>query len=174
MQKNIPVHKLYSMMSEELSDMDDKELLTHPSFYELLKGQIVSVLKPNECINIECTSIEDESTGSTDGATIYVNTWSPLVLECKTRYDKYLSNIGCASHECAHVLYTNFRELNPIRKSFLDGTYRFKYSKDLKKRNDAEKSVFAQSMMDITNIVEDCYIEACLCSEYPAEGILVR
>ncbi|MBP3399624.1 MAG: hypothetical protein J6K75_07700, partial [Erysipelotrichaceae bacterium] len=112
MGKNIPVHKLYSMMREELSDMDDKELLSHPSFYELLKGQITSVLNPNEYISVECSSVEDNSTGSTDGSVIYVNTWSPLVLECETRYDKYLSNIGCASHECAHVLYTNFRDLN--------------------------------------------------------------
>ena len=174
MGKNIPVHKLYSMMREELSDMDDKEFLSHPSFYELLKGQITSVLNPNENISVECSSVEDNSTGSTDGSVIFVNTWSPLVLECETRYDKYLSNIGCASHECAHVLYTNFKDLNPIRKSFMDGTYRFKYSKDLKKRTQPEKNMFAQSMMDLTNIVEDCYIEACLCSEYPAEGILVR
>lgn len=174
MKNNIPVHRLYSMMSEEIKGMDDKELLAHPSFYELIKGQITSILNPNEMVNIECSSVEDNSTGSTDGATIYVNTWSPLVLDCETRYEKYLSNIGCASHECAHVLYTNFRELNPIRKSIVDGTYRFKYSAKLNKRNSTEKALFVQSMMDITNIIEDAYIEACLCSEYPSSGILVR
>ena len=174
MKNNISIHKLYSMMTEEVSSMDDKELLAHESFYELIRGQIISVLKPNEDISIVCSSVDNHSTGSTDGSTIFVNTWSPLVLGCDTRYEKYLSNIGCASHECAHVLYTNFKELNPIRKSFIDGTYQFKYSKELDCRSEAEKSLFTQSMMDITNVAEDCYIEACLCSEYPAEGILVR
>lgn len=165
---------LFRRIKGDIENMSDKEFLATRGFYDLIKSQIYGVLKKGESISVELVSTNDNETAYTNGKLIHCNTWSPLVLPCETRYLKYLSNIGSASHECGHVLYTNFTVLNRVRKAIANGTYNFKYKDELKKRNFEVQQKFVSSMMDMINIVEDMYIENCLMNEYPAEGILVQ
>ena len=154
--------------------MSDKEFMKLPSFYELIKGQIVSVLKLGDEIEFNFFSDDSSYTASTDGNVITLNTWSPLVIECNNRYEKYLANIGSGSHECGHILYTDFALLNPIRSSITNENYEFKYSNELASQSNYIRQNFIRDMLDLTNIIEDGYIEKCLKLEYPSEGILVK
>lgn len=166
--------KAYAYIKSEIDEMDDLDFMALNSFYELIRGQIVSVLKLGDEITFNFRSIDDNSTASTNGNQITLNTWSPLVVNCKNRYEKYLSNIGSGSHECGHILYTNFDLINSIVQKIRSEKYKFKYSRRLKKQNENFRFCFKELMEDLINIVEDGYIENCLKLEYPAEGILVK
>ena len=166
--------KTYAHIKNEIYEMNDLDFMALNSFYELIRGQIVSVLKLGDEITFNFRSTNDGYTASTDGDEITLNTWSPLVINCKNRYEKYLSNIGSGSHECGHILYTDFDLLNSIIKKIDKEKYVFKHSTQLKKQNENFKKCFKELMKDLINIVEDGYIENCLKLEYPAEGILVK
>lgn len=166
--------KIFRRIKGDLSKMDDKTFLEQPGFYDLIRSQVTAILKKNETVVVEFESTDSNVTAYTDGYRIHCNTWSPLVLNCENRYMKYLSNIGSASHECGHILYTDFDVLNNVRNKISKCTFDFKYSKELNAKSSYIKKYFIKEMMDLINIVEDAYIENCLCLEYPKEGILIQ
>lgn len=172
--ENKKINSLFRNIKNKLNNMTDKEFLSCQTFYNMVKAQIDGMLKPSERVTVEFESTDSNTTAYTTGTLVHANTWSPLAIAQDNRYLKYLANIGSASHEVAHVLYTNFDLLNEIRTDIDDGNYKFKYSEELSKRNPMVKKMFAQEMCDMINIIEDCYIEECLAKEYPSTGIVIQ
>lgn len=187
--------KVYRKILAEIKDMPEKELLSEPGYYELLQKIAVSMLQKNEKVQLNCISRGSMDTGSTNGETITVNTWSPLVLNVhdmlvyieknptcdwidqlptsrNERQMMYLSNVGTVVHEFGHVMYTDFNLLVGMRKRMAGGD--FTGCEEQEKLERLMKTNFSKvienTVMDVTNILEDCYIENCIKKAYPPTG----
>ncbi len=187
--------KVYRKILAEIKDMPEKELLSEPGYYELLQKIAVSMLQKNEKVQLNCISRGSMDTGMTNGETITVNTWSPLVLNVhdmlvyieknptcdwidqlptsrNERQMMYLSNVGTVVHEFGHVMYTDFNLLVGMRKRMAGGDFTGCMEREklerLMKTNFSK--VIENAVMDVTNILEDCYIENCIKKAYPPTG----
>lgn len=192
--------KIYQKILKGLNDMPLKELMSSKGYYGLLRQLSNSMLlRKNEVIFPYFRSIEDGSTGCTNGTDIFINTWSPMALSVEkfketlegedkpnwlsqlpTRVNvqqySYLVNTGLVCHEFAHVLYTDFYELAIIRKESSEGDFASCSNKEkLEKIFDSKfKNSLINNIRFLTNAVEDGYIENCLALEYPNNGTVVR
>ena len=172
--KNLSMRTIYNAILKDIKLMDDKELLSLPTFHNLIKSQIMTTVK-KPYIDINIISEDDgKTTAFTNGRNITCNTLSPLVLGCENIYEMYLSNIGSGCHECGHVMFTNFKVLNRIRSEIRMFIYKFKYSDKIIGRSKLNQIIFSINLDNLINIIEDGYIENCLCNLYPKTGIIVR
>lgn len=199
--KNLSSSQVYSKILKEINEMSEKELLKQDGYYNLLDTIAMSMLKKGETpIHLTCSSTDTLDTGCTDGKVIMINTWSPIVLavqkmdefikggkspkwatvlptEYNVRYLMYLCNVGTVAHEFGHVMYTDFALLNKIRERIYKGDFTgCKEEEKLSKLYAMPefKNIVVQNIFDLMNIIEDCYIENCLCLEYPKQGNVVR
>lgn len=192
--------EVYKAILKEIASYSEEELLSSEGYYNLLDRLIQGSLKPGECVRGHFQSSYDNTTGYTDGDSIHVNTFSPIILEIPNeieflnnvnkpnwasqlpdeisslRYEQYLANVGTTIHECGHVLYTDFDLLNKMRNDFTKGI--FKDAVNEERLDDIYHSPFGKALVscfcDMVNIVEDGYIENCLVLDYPPSGTVVR
>lgn len=193
--------QVYHKILKEINDMPEKELLKQNGYYNLLDSIAMSMLKKGERpIHLSCSSTDSMDTGCTDGSVIMINTWSPIVLSVEkmdefikngkkpnwasvlpekynVRHLMYLCNVGTVAHEFGHVMYTDFKLLNEIREKAYNGKFKGCASEEklAKLYNMPQfKDIVVRNIFDLINIIEDCYIENCLCLEYPKQGNVVR
>ncbi len=198
---NLSSSQVYRKILKEINEMPEKELLKQNGYYNLLDAVAVSMLKKGESpIHLTCSSTDTNDTGCTDGSVIMINTWSPIVLAVQkmdefvksgkspkwatvlpekynVRYLMYLCNVGTVAHEFGHVMYTDFALLNKIKEKIYGGNFTgCKEEEKLSKLYAMPqfKNMVVQNIFDLINIIEDCYIENCLCLEYPKQGNVVR
>lgn len=193
---NVSSAKVYRRILAGVKDMPEKELLAQEGYYELLNKIAVSMLQKGEKpVEMRCISQNSDATGCTNGNKISINTWSPLVLEVTNmlnyiechpetewvnqlpimrneRQMMYLSNVGTVVHEFGHIMYTDFDLLNDIRERMLRGNFTGCNEKGkLEKLMKSNFSGFLErTVLDVTNILEDCYIENCIKKAYPPTG----
>lgn len=192
---NLSSAKVYRKILAEIKDMPEKELLSQSGYYALLNKIAVSMLQENEYVTLNCVSHDSDETGVTNGQIITVNTWSPLVLYVQNMLDyieknptcdwteqlptsrnerqlMYLSNVGTVVHEFGHVMYTDFDLLVRIRNKMTRGNFDGcdKKEKLEKLMKTSFSKVIESAVMDVTNILEDCYIENCIKKAYPPTG----
>lgn len=194
-------NKIYKEILRSVNELTDEELLCSEGYYEILRKIITSILRPGESLRLNYSSNYSSETGSTNGQEINVNTYSPLVLGVKQIYEyqqsgknddwakqlpiihdvrkaEYLSNVGTEGHECGHVLYTNFIEYNDIIRD-VETCRLFRNCANATKLNKLYRHPVTQRTLirvccDLLNIVEDGFIENCLCKEYPEQGTVVK
>ena len=191
--------KIFHKILKGLNDMPLKELMAMQGYYDLLNQLAVSMVRKGETIFPYFKSVEDGSTGCTNGKSVFINTWSPMALcvesfkEILEGEDKpnwlsqlpsninvqqysYLVNTGLVCHEFAHVLYTDFYSLASIRKELSEGNFDSCSNKEKLGRvfNSKFKNSLVKNIKFLTNAVEDGYIENCLALEYPSNGTVVR
>lgn len=140
-------------------------------YQQILTGTMYALLKNTDYSNIDlCLFSNKSQTASTDGQDIYVSINGVLSEGVKTNEEKYLSHIGLLFHECGHLLYTNFKDLNELKNSFRDLS--FLTPEELKKLPSGyDWSTYSQEICDMTNIIEDMYIENCLKMEYAGQVV---
>lgn len=198
---NLTSSQTYYKILKGINDMPEKELLKQEGYYNLLDTVAVSMLRKGEKpIHLVCSSTESNATGCTDGTSIYINTWSPIVLDVEkmdeyiktdgsddwaallpkkynVRHLMYLVNIGTTAHEFGHVMYTDFNELNRMKERFIRGSFVGCANREKLERLAGDyrfANPLVNGIFDLMNIVEDCYIENCLCLDYSRQGNVVR
>lgn len=160
------------------STISPEEIFSSHEFAELLEATITAVCeKLGRIPSIRAFYNEqDNTTAFTNGETVTINTASPLIKEMPTNWEKYVANIGHVTHECGHVLFTDFANLNPLRRKWDENEFSFYPTKPKHKRakeiqdyingHKFFKKLFIQEMSDVVNIMEDVYIENRLYEEF--------
>lgn len=197
---NLNSSKIFHKILKGLNDMPLKDLMAMQGYYDLLNQIAISMVRKGETIFPYFKSVEDGTTGCTNGKSVFINTWSPMALGVE-RFAKilegndedkpswlsqlpsninvqqfsYLVNVGLTVHEFAHVLYTNFCGLAKIRKILSEGNFDFCSNKEKLERvfNGKFKNSLINNINFLTNAIEDGYIENCLALEYPNNGTVV-
>lgn len=153
------------------STISPEEIFSSHEFAQLLEATITAVCeKLGRIPSIRAFYNEqDPTTAFTNGEVVTINTASPLIRQMPTNWEKYVANIGHVTHECGHVLFTDFANLNPLRHKWDDEQFSYYPTKPKhKKAKEIQdyinghkffKKLFVQEMSDVVNIMEDVYIE---------------
>lgn len=158
-------------IEKKASTYTDEELFSSPYFYEHLQSTIDAVCNKLDrvpFIDAFCDA-KNNLTACTEGNYIEINTLGPLIREMPTNWEKYVNIFGHITHECGHVLFTDFKQLNPLRMAWNDKDFYFYPSTpdvegaedfaNYLKTHPNYRMIFVHEMMDIANIIEDVYIE---------------
>lgn len=148
---------------------DANEIFLSSEYQQFLGGTMYALLKETEYSNIYLNLYSDKTaTASTDGQKIRLSIDGVLTSFAQNNDEKYLSHIGLLFHECGHLLYTNFKSLNALRRKFVN----------LGHLDSAEiqsicycKDEYTKELLDMTNVIEDMYIEKCLEKEYAGQVV---
>lgn len=139
-------------------------------YNQILTGTMYALLKETEYYNVGLKLFPNfYQTAYTDGYTIYVSIDGPFTEPVNTNEEKYLSHIGLLFHECGHLLFTNFKELNDLREEFRQ--FVFLTDEEIQKIPASYKDVYRKEIDDMVNVIEDMYIENCLKMEYSGQVV---
>lgn len=128
----------------------------------------------------------DESPGSqaafTDGSQITLNTGNPISLTFPSREGRAISHEGLIAHECGHIRCSDFNRRSQYVNGFQKGLCypavpeqhdaadrrAWKEMKEyLEQKNPVAVFWIRKIAAHLNNILEDVYIEAFMCREYP-------
>ena len=164
------VEKAYSSYKPE-------ELFFDNSFKEVLQAIATGQTREYNRVPIVSLCSDPEMTACTNGLTIEANPLGPMIKGLGANWEKYMSNVGQLTHECGHILFTDFPNLNRLRKNWVADTYLdfSLYKPSYKNYQDIEdelnnkpiiRNLFCSIMNDIANQVEDIYIEQRLYAKF--------
>jgi len=143
---------------------------------------------------VRCFWNEEQNAGvaCTDNRTISVNAANFLTQSFPTRQLRSDSLVGINGHEIGHILFTDFTMLQLYVNTLKAGRMYPAEPSDLttreqihlaeikeifKEKPEVEMAVIKIAAMEITNILEDVYVEARMCDAYPGvyrSGILLN
>lgn len=118
----------------------------------------------------------------TDNSTIYNNAGNFLTQSLPSRYLRSQSITGLTGHEIGHLLFTDFTSRGLYLESLCNGIfypavpeftnvpYKHHLAEIIKSLEDKDKATcltLTQCANPIHNILEDTYIEACICEAFP-------
>lgn len=159
------------LLSDNKSKIPDKEILMSSANKRRGQAVINAVTERygNEKVIYKPTE-NDKNIAYTDGRTIVVNIGSEYISEEETLEKKKVVEQGLYSHECGHVLFTDFDVLKKTIESWEDEKkilfecQNFPYydKKIYKEMNDIFKDypqLFESVVLHMQNIFEDAYIE---------------
>ena len=157
------------MILRKALEEDANKIFLSNEYQQFLSGTMYALLKETDYSNIYLKLYSNRAaTAATDGQKIKLSIDGVLTSFAQNNDEKYLSHIGLLFHECGHLLYTNFKSLNALRRKFanldhLDSTeiQSICYCKD----------EYTKELLDMTNIIEDMYIEKCLEKEFAGQVI---
>lgn len=148
---------------------DANKIFLSSEYTQFLSGTMYALLKETEYSNINlCLYSNPSDTAATDGKRIKLSIDGVLTSFAKNNDEKYLSHIGLLFHECGHLLYTNFKSLNGLRNKFANLGHL--------DRNEIQsisncQNEYTKELLDMTNVIEDMYIEKCLEKEFAGQVI---
>ena len=164
---NISKKELRKLIRETTGEITDEQLFSCSIFKEHLEGLIFDMTF-NRNIDLQLKAINNNETAYTYGDNITCNLLSPVVTDKCRRDERYLSIVGLITHECGHLLYTDFNIINKIRGSWT----RFKWYQLTDEQEQKVKEIdsyvekypkiaqrYFSSLNDMVNILEDIYIE---------------
>jgi len=179
--------KIHQMISDEKSKLTDKDLFSSGAYAAYLMD-IVEATSGRYKRRVRVRTRWDESPGAgiayTDNKIIDLNCGNYLTAEYPTRELKSLSLIGFTAHEEGHLLYTDFSTLMMFMQAVDNGTmypsipsdlevdeqeYLEKYLEVLNEKDIKVKCILKYVLHSIANILEDVYIEGCICTDFPGK-----
>lgn len=169
------------------SSYSDQDIFSSKYFGEILSHVVFEFCyKLGRVPKLRTYWADNNDTAVTDCTNIEANTNSPLVRDLNTRWQKYTANVGHVVHECGHVLFTDFQNLNKAREGYENvNGFEFyphipsdietakKMQEYMKKHRNISK-YFGFICSNLVNILEDVYIENRLygeCSGVCAAGL---
>ena len=177
--------KIHRLISDEKSKVTDQELFSS-SIYAAYLMDIVEATTGRYKRKVRVRTRWDESPEAdiayTDNKIIDLNCGNYITADYPTRELKHLSLIGFTGHEEGHLLYTDFSTLRVFMQAVDNGTmypslpdnleddeqeYLEKYLDVLKKKDEKSICIIKYVLHSISNILEDCFVEACLCADFP-------
>ncbi|MBR0420247.1 MAG: hypothetical protein IJI66_13890 [Erysipelotrichaceae bacterium] len=156
-------------IERRISTYSDDDLFSSEAFEEIMQHAVEAVCAEQGRIPaIHCHyDPESNMTSCTQGTDIYHNTASPLIRYLKDLWLKYTANIGVVTHECLHVLFTDFPNLNKLIEGYHANTFKW-YPKIPKggkevveycKKYPNYARIYVNEISNMVNILEDAYIE---------------
>ena len=126
---------------------------------------------------------KDRFVASTNNLNIKINAGNKMVTDIKGRENRFQIVTGCFAHELGHVLYTDFLATQTYVNSMLNYRWypyapKLKLSKDLNRENDfweyvkeepVNKEMVIMIAKDISNILEDGYVENRILLNFPGK-----
>lgn len=177
--------KIHRLIADEKSKITDEELFSSKAYAAYLMD-IAEVATNRYKRKVKVRTAWDERPGAdiayTDNRMIYINCGNCITSDYPTRELKHISLIGLVGHEIGHILYTDFASLNlfmqavdnktmyPSKPSDLEDFEQEnleKYLAVLEERDEKSVCILKYILHGIANILEDCYIEASLCTDFP-------
>ena len=187
--------KIHKMIADEKSKITDKEFFSSKA-YEAYLMDIVETTTQRYKRKIRIKTKWDESPGAdiayTDNRFISLNCGNYLTESYPTRELKHISLIGFTGHEAAHILYTDFSTLLLFMQAVDNGTMYpsmpddleaeeqenlDKYLEVLGKKDEKVLCIIKYVLHSIANILEDCYVEGSMCTDFPGKfktGIMLN
>ena len=187
--------KIHQMISDEKSKLTDEELFSSKAYQAYLMD-LVEVTTGRYRRKIQVRTRWDESPDAgvayTDNRIIDLNCGNYLTASYPTRELKHVSLIGFTGHEAAHILYTDFSSLALFMQTVDNGTmypnvpldlepdeqeYLEKYLEVLKEKDQKIICIIKYVLHSISNILEDCYVEGSMCTDFPGRfktGIMLN
>lgn len=187
--------KIHQMIADEKSKLTDQEFFSSKAYQAYLMD-IVETATGRYKRKIKVNTYWDDNPGAgiacTNNRVIDLNCGNYLTSSYPTRELKHISLIGFTAHEAAHILYTDFSTLAIFMQSVDNGTmypciipdlecdeqeYQENYLEVLKE-NDAKVNCIVKYVLhSIANILEDVFVEGCMCTEFPGRfktGIMLN
>lgn len=177
--------KIHQLIADEKSKITDEEFFSSKAYAAYLMD-IAEVATNRYKRKIKVRTRWDQTPGAdvayTDNRIIDINCGNCITSDYPTRELKHISLIGIVGHEIGHILYTDFTKLGlfmqavdnktmyPSKPNDLEDYEQENLEKYLEVLNEHdEKSicVLKYVLHSIANILEDCYIEASLCTDFP-------
>ena len=148
---------------------DANKIFLSSEYQQFLGGTMYALLKETEYSNIYLKLYSDQTaTASTDGQKIKLSIDGVLTRFAQNNDKKYLSHIGLLFHECGHLLYTNFKSLNALRRKFVN----LGHLDSIEAQSICYcQDEYTKELLDMTNIIEDMYIEKCLEKEFAGQVV---
>lgn len=179
--------KIHQMIADTKSKLTDEELFSSGAYAAYLMD-IVEATTGRYKRKVRVRTRWDTSPGAdvayTDNKIIDLNCGNFITAEYPTRELKNLSLIGFTGHEEGHLLYTDFTTLMAFMQAVDNGTmypsipadledveqdYLEKYLEILKEKDQKVICILKYVLHSIANILEDVYIESCLCADFPGK-----
>lgn len=179
--------RIHKMIAEEKTKITDKDLFSSKAYASYLMD-IVEVTTGRYNRKIKVRTRWDETPGAdiayTDNRIIDLNCGNYLTAEYPTRELKHISLIGFTGHEAAHILYTDFSTLGLFMQAVDNGImypsvlkdleseeqeYLERYLEVLKEKDQKVICVIKYILHSIANILEDCYVEGSMCTDFPGK-----
>lgn len=141
---------------------------------------------------MEWDSSEDSYIAYTDNYKIHINADNPITQSFPSRFLRSQSCIGLNGHEIGHLLYTDFTSLGIYLQTLESGVFypdvpeftQISHKKNLEELQDAFEQkdkatclTFSKCASNICNVLEDIFIESCMCEAFPGtykQGILLN
>lgn len=157
------------MILRKALEEDANKIFLSNEYQQFLSGTMYALLKETDYSNIYLKLYSDRAaTAATDGQKIKLSIDGVLTSFAQNNDEKYLSHIGLLFHECGHLLYTNFKSLNALRRKFGNLDH---LSFDEKQSICYCEDEYKKELLDMTNVIEDMYIEKCLEKEFAGQVI---
>lgn len=179
--------KIHRMIADTKSTITDEELFSSGAYAAYLMD-IVEATTGRYKRKVRVRTRWDTSPGAdiayTNNKIIDINCGNYITADYPTRELKNLSLIGILGHEEGHLLYTDFTTLTAFMHAVDNGTmypsipgdledeeqeYLEKYLDVLKEKDKKVICILKYVLHSIANILEDVYIESCLCADFPGK-----
>ena len=164
-------------VAKKASEYSAEDIFSSPYFEELIQSLVTGQCHTLGRVPKLHASYQADSdfTACTEGENIYLNTASPNIRDLETLWEKYLANVGLATHEVGHVLFTDFVNLNKLVQGWKK-PHDFRWypstpvgGTPIKKYLDSHPNFaneFIKGLCHLQNIEEDVYIENCDYQEF--------
>ncbi len=168
-------------VNERMEGLSDEDVFASDAIREIMQAVITTVCRTHGRIPQIITRYEPKSdlTAQTNGDLILLNTMGPLIRELPDRWRKYVCNFGHVTHECGHVLHTDFTAMNPLREGWKGTEFTFSpfrpsdetKAREIERilndgRHEGMKRLYADAITHMFNILEDVFVENCLYEEF--------
>ena len=179
--------RIHQMIADEKSKLTDQDIFSSKAYQAYLMD-LVEVTTGRYKRKIKVRTRWDETPGAdvayTDNRMIDLNCGNYLTASYPTRELKHVSLIGLLGHEAAHILYTDFSTLALFMQAVDNGTmypnvpldlesdeqeYLERYLEVLKEKDEKVICIIKYVLHSIANILEDCYIEGSMCTDFPGK-----
>lgn len=166
-------------------------IITGTCYYLESIGFVVSKARENQILDTLVVEIEhNPSIDVTAYATsmpnlrlVHLNTGHELIMSLETREERHFAILGMLYHEIGHILFTDF----PTAKAWVNQLERGKWfpapptqissidginlQDAMDKNEDNFNAILRNCAMDVSNCLEDAYIERELKEMYPGEAV---
>ncbi len=165
-----------------LANLTDREFFLSRSYYgDISKTARWLGQRQDICLLLDYNEGEEAGVAYTDGEKLYLNTANWITRILPGRMDRIKSHKGFIAHECGHLRFSDFNRRARYLGGFLKWLVypnppmaRLAYEKKaweemkgyLKSHNLVAAMVIKETASYINNLLEDVYIENCMCREY--------
>lgn len=165
--------EVFRAVKNKASELTEEEIFSAPAFFQLMQDTVSAItFELGRTPTVKgFYDVKDDTTAFTDNNIVVINSAGPFIRCIPSIWEKYLSNFGHMTHECGHVLFTDFKAHNKRMEAWCGEKFSFYGHNPVIKGYDADelvdylnthpnyRQVFVKHLADLNNILEDVYIE---------------